>query len=291
VNNCTPDRDTKSKKEFSMSYFKYFLFLLFLSLYLTGCSSADKAVFYPYETYTATEPETISKEELSSLDNSEQNWGQGVQFDEFNRPISCVEFEEKYSDLNAKFLDGDSTEKTITLTFDEGYENGYTGQILDVLKEKEISAIFFVTLPYAKENPELIKRMIDEGHIVGNHTASHPSMPSLTPEEQTEEVFKLHDYIKENFNYEMTLFRYPAGTFSQQSLAVIKNAGYTSMFWSFAYADWDPDKQMEESQALTKLVERLHPGAIYLLHAVSSTNTHILGNFIEQTKQQGYTFS
>ena len=225
------------------------------------------------------------------MDNSEQNWGQGVQFDEYNRPISCVEFEEKYKKLGAKFLNGNENSKTICLTFDEGYENGYTGKILDVLKEHKTSAIFFVTLPYAKENSDLIKRMIDEGHIVANHTASHPNMPSLSNEEQAADIKKLHDYIKKNFNYDTTLFRYPAGVFSEQSLAVVSNEGYKTLFWSFAYADWDPNKQMNESEALSKLVERLHPGAIYLLHAVSSTNANILGDFIEQTRQKGYQFS
>lgn len=269
-----------------MKRFRYLFYLIFLSISFSGCSNLDRSVSSLIQAAS-----TIPESTISSLDNSEQNWGQGVQFDEYNRPISCVEFEEKYKKLGAKFLNGNENSKTICLTFDEGYENGYTGKILDVLKEHKTPAIFFVTLPYAKENPDLIKRMIDEGHIVANHTASHPNMPSLSNEEQVADIKKLHDYIKKNFNYDMTLFRYPAGIFSEQSLAVVSNAGYQSLFWSFAYADWDPNKQMNESEALSKLVERLHPGAIYLLHAVSSTNANILGDFIKQTKQKGYEFS
>lgn len=269
-----------------MKRFKYLFYLIFISISFSGCSNLDRSVSSLIQAASMIPDSTIS-----SLDTSEQNWGQGVQFDDYNRPISCVEFEEKYGKLGAKFLNGDEKSKTICLTFDEGYENGYTGKILDVLKEHKTPAIFFVTLPYAKENPDLIKRMIDEGHIVANHTASHPNMPSLSNEEQVNDIQKLHNYIKENFGYEMSLFRYPAGSFSEQSLAVVNNAGYKSLFWSFAYADWDPNKQMDESKALNKLVERLHPGAIYLLHAVSATNANILGDFIKQTTEKGYQFT
>jgi peptidoglycan-N-acetylmuramic acid deacetylase len=244
-------------------------------------------------TIEATEVAALDKD-YSSLDNTIQNWGQGVQFDDLNRPISAVEFQEKYYKLSADFVKTDAQEtKTIYLTFDEGYENGYTSQILDILKEKKTSAVFFVTLPYAKENPDLIKRMIAEGHVVGNHSSSHPAngMPSLSIKEQQDDIMELHDYIKTNFdNYEMTLFRFPAGKFSEQSLAVVKDLGYRSVFWSFAHADWDPDNQPDETASLQKLVDRLHPGAIYLLHAVSKTDTDILGEFIEQAQSNGYTF-
>ena len=134
--------------------------------------------------------------------------------------------------------------------------------------------------------------MIDEGHIVGNHSVTHPSggLPSQSREQQERELLDLHDYVKENFGYEMSLFRYPAGKFSEQSLAIVQSVGYTSVFWSFAYKDWDPDNQPEETAALAKLKERLHPGAIYLLHAVSSTNTHVLGQFIDDARAAGYEF-
>lgn len=241
----------------------------------------------------ATEAAVFPNTDYSSLDNTIQNWGQGVQFDDLNRPISAVEFQEKYYKLSADFIKADSEDKNIYLTFDEGYENGYTSKILDILKEHQTPAVFFVTLPYAQENPDLIKRMIEEGHVVGNHSSSHPSagMPSLSVQEQQEDIMKLHDYIKTNFdNYEMTLFRFPAGKFSERSLAILKDLGYRSVFWSFAHADWDPDNQPEETASLQKLIDRLHPEAIYLLHAVSKTDTNILGDFIEQAKAIGYNF-
>ena len=231
--------------------------------------------------------------DISALDNTLQGWGQGVQFDDLNRPQGAVTALEKYGKYSADFVRTDDADtKRIYLTFDEGYENGYTSQILDVLKEKNCPAVFFVTMPYVKQQPELIRRMIDEGHIVGNHSVTHPSggLPSQSREQQERELLDLHDYVKENFGYEMSLFRYPAGKFSEQSLAIVQSVGYTSVFWSFAYKDWDPDNQPEETAALAKLKERLHPGAIYLLHAVSSTNTHVLGQFIDDARAAGYEF-
>ena len=231
--------------------------------------------------------------DISALDNTLQGWGQGVQFDSLNRPQGAVTAQGKYGKYSADFIRTDESDaKRIYLTFDEGYENGYTSQILDVLKEKNCPAVFFVTMPYVKQQPELIRRMIDEGHIVGNHSVTHPSggLPSQSREQQERELLDLHDYVKENFGYEMSLFRYPAGKFSEQSLALVQSVGYTSVFWSFAYKDWDPDNQPEETAALAKLKERLHPGAIYLLHAVSSTNTHVLGQFIDDARAAGYEF-
>lgn len=231
--------------------------------------------------------------DIYALDNNAQGWGQGVQFDDKNRPGGAVSAQEKYGKYSADFIrTGEEEAKRMYLTFDEGYENGYTAQILDVLKEKNCPAVFFVTMPYVKQQPELIRRMIDEGHIVGNHSVTHPSagLPSQSKEQQEKELMELHQYVKDNFGYEMSLFRYPAGKFSEQSLAIVQNLDYTSVFWSFAYKDWDPQSQPEETAALAKLKERMHPGAIYLLHAVSKTNTNILGQFIDAARAAGYEF-
>ena len=237
-----------------------------------------------------TDGKTYSGNELLAFDNTIQNWGQGVQFNSQNQPVSSLEFQDKYSSFQADFIG--PQEKVIWLTFDEGYENGYTEKILGILKEKKCPAVFFVTGQYAHENPQLMKQMISDGHAVGNHSWAHPAngMPSLTIEEQISDLDKLHQYVKDNYGYEMTLFRYPAGIFSEQSLAVVQSYGYRSLFWSFAYADWDPDKQPDPAQTLQKLKERLHPGSIYLLHAVSATNADILGDFIDYARKQGYEF-
>lgn len=215
-------------------------------------------------------------------------WGPG-NITNHQRPTDPENLQAAYSSLGASFLLPDS--KQICLTFDEGYENGYTGAILDTLKEKKVQAIFFVTYDFASQNPDLIKRMISEGHIVGNHTYRHYTMDEVTEEAATEEIVYLHQYIQKNYNYQMKYFRFPKGEFSEATLALAKSLGYKSVFWSFAYEDWDTENVMNPQDALKKVTDSTHPGAIYLLHAVSSTNAEILGDAIDNIRQQGYTFT
>ena len=195
----------------------------------------------------------------------------------------------QYKNLGARFILDDK--KSICLTFDEGYENGFTPAILDTLKEKNVKAIFFVTYDFAKDNPKLIKRMIDEVHIVVNHTYLNYTMDEVDTSTAKEEITFLHNFIKKNFNYEMKLFRFPKGEFSQSTLALAKDLGYKSVFWSFAYADWDTQNQSDEKTALNEITKYLHPGEIMLLHAVSKTNASILGNVIDEAQKQGYKFT
>ncbi len=211
-------------------------------------------------------------------------WGLGKDKDSENRPTDAVKAEEKYKELGARFL---PSEGKICLTFDEGYENGYTAAILDTLKQKNVKAIFFVTYDYCRTSPELVRRMIDEGHTVGNHSYTHPSLPDCSDNEIIEEVSVLHDYVAEQFGYEMTLFRFPKGEFSENALNIVKSLGYTSVFWSFAYNDWDTENQPDPSQALQKINDSAHSG-IYLLHAVSETNAQILGDVIENWRAAGF---
>lgn len=232
---------------------------------------------------------TSSSTNLENLDNKKQGWGQGKQVDKAKRPISCTQFQNKYGKYGAVFIK-DNTKK-IYLTFDEGYENGYTAKILDSLKEKKVPAVFFVTHDYAKRNHDLVQRMIDEGHVVGNHSYTHPSMPALNLTRASGEITKMDHYIKENFNYRMTLFRPPMGEFSERTLALAQRLGYKSVFWSFAYVDWNANQQMGVEKAYKKVVSGLHPGAIYLLHAVSKDNAEILGPFIDEAKKEGYAFA
>jgi delta-lactam-biosynthetic de-N-acetylase len=239
-----------------------------------------------------TAPKVSNKiiENVDSLDNTIQDWGQGVEMDEQNRPIEAVRIQEKYQDSSALFIMEGSEE--IFLTFDIGYENGYTDAILDTLKEKEVKAVFFLTGQYIKEQSDRVKRMIAEGHIVGNHTMSHPAdgLPSMSVEQQQQEINDFSKYVKDNYQYEPSLFRYPAGKFSDQSLAVLNNLNYKSVFWSYAYLDYDINNQPDQTESLNKLVERLHPGAIYLLHGESETNAAVLGEFIDQTRAAKYEF-
>ena len=230
--------------------------------------------------------------DLNGLDTTGLDWGQGGDKDQWNRPAGCLQYQEKYGKYNAYFIKDDTERKVIYLTIDEGYEYGCSPRILDTLKEKNVHAVFFVTKPFAEQNPDLVQRMIDDGHEVGNHSVTHPAagLYSQTIEEQTNEVTGLHDYIKNQFGYDMHLFRYPAGKFNEQSLALLNNLNYKTVFWSFAYLDYDVENQPEPAESLQKMIDCLHPGALYLLHAESETNTPVLGDFIDQARAQGYEF-
>ena len=230
--------------------------------------------------------------DLNGLDTACLDWGQGGDLDQWTRPAGCMQYQEKYGKYNAHFISDEPEKKVIYLTLDEGYEYGCSQRILDTLKEKNVHAVFFITKSYAEQNPDLVKRMIAEGHEVGNHSVTHPAdgLPSQDIEKQTSEVTGNHDYVKQNFNYDMHLFRYPAGKFSEQSVALLNNLNYKSVFWSFAYLDYDVENQPDPAESLQKIMSKLHPGAIYLLHAESETNTQILGDFIDQVRAQGYEF-
>lgn len=217
-------------------------------------------------------------------------YGMGVDTDSANRPLGAVSAQAQYGDKGALFI-GEESEKRLWLTFDEGYENGFTPQILDTLRDKDVKAVFFVTYDYCVKNPELIRRMIDEGHTIGNHTWSHPSLAECSPDELYSEISLLHDYVSDNFGYEMYVMRPPMGEFSERVLACAQKLGYTTVLWSFAYPDWDVNAQPEKSAAYEKITSKTHNGAVYLLHAVSETNTEILGDVIDYWKENGYAIT
>lgn len=278
---------------------KRFVLVLLLCVMASGCSDERLEPIYSQEETLVRqdsdelsdtlEPHTgaLAVSELGTLSGSQVTWGPGREVDEYNRPTACVALQEQYGSYDAIFL---NDQEGICLTFDEGYENGYTASILDTLKEEGVSAIFFVTLDYAKKEPELIQRMIDEGHIVGNHTAYHPNMTQVSLEKARENIQVLHDYIQENFDYTMTLFRNPEGAFSEQVLALTQEMDYRTVLWSFAYNDWNVKQQPDPDTALKKATAALHPGAVYLLHAVSATNDRILASWIQNAKEAGYEF-
>lgn len=242
----------------------------------------EKVKFYNYKVDLP-----LSFDAVSSLSSVKNGYGQGNNTDADNRPVTAVNLQEKYKNLGALFI-GEKSDK-IYLTFDEGYENGYTSKILDVLKDKNCTAVFFVTMDYVKKNPELIRRMIDEGHVVGNHSANHYSMPTLSDADCANEIINLHKYVRENFGYEMYLFRPPMGEYSEKSLAIADMLGYKTMLWSFAYRDWLTDDQPDVTYAKNLVTKKIHGGGIFLLHAVSETNTKILGDVIDDFRYHGYT--
>lgn len=216
-------------------------------------------------------------------------YGQGYETDSDNRPVGATQAQEKYGSYGGRFIFG-KDDKTICLTFDEGYENGCTGKILDILKEKKVTATFYVTLDYVKSSPELVRRMINEGHEVGNHSCTHPSLPDISDDMVFEEIHGLETYISDNFGgYKTVTMRPPRGEFSVRTLRIAKNMGYDTVLWSFAYNDWNTDAQPDRDTAYRRITSATHNGAVYLLHAVSETNTAILPDVIDYWLDNGYT--
>lgn len=249
---------------------RHFLFLTFvLCITLCGCKSYS------------------SVSQGDGYDNEKIGWGlKKVENSQPEVPSSWREMLKKY---NSYYL-GNTTKKEMFLTFDEGYENGYTAQILDVLKKTGTTAAFFVTGPFVDSQPELVKRMVNEGHIVGNHTVNHPSMPDISDEEIKNELTKLDEKFESLTNSHLTFLRPPRGEFSERTLAISSDLGYKSVFWSIAYADWDVKNQKGTDYAVKQVTSQFHNGAIILLHAVSPDNANALEEIINTAKNQGYTF-
>ncbi len=183
---------------------------------------------------------------------------------------------------------GSKDSKNVYLTFDMGYEAGYTAKILDTLKANKVPACFFITAHYLNTQPDLVQRMIDEGHIVGNHTVNHKSLPALSDEEVKEEIQKLHTAVFEKTGYEMKYIRPPKGEYSQRVLDLSKKMGYTTVMWSLAYDDWEENKQGREEYGKKKILDNIHPGAVILLHATSKDNSNILDECIKEIKKMKY---
>ena len=214
-------------------------------------------------------------------------YGQGVQVNQENIPLGALEFDAQYAKYDAYATTPDRNR--IIITFDQGYENGYTAQILDTLKEKHVTAVFFLTGDYAKKETELVSRMIAEGHMLGNHGMTHASLPLLDEKSAREEIMSLHDYVNEKYHYTMQYFRCPCGEYSEPALKLVQSCGYRTVFWSGAHVDWLTDKQPDPAQSLEKLTASAHGGEILLLHSVSSTNAGILGELIDRLREKGYT--
>lgn len=186
----------------------------------------------------------------------------------------------------------DTEEKVIYLTFDAGYENSNVAKILDVMKEEGVVGSFFILGNLIERNPELVLRMVNEGHIVCNHTLNHKNLVGKSEEAFKSEVLGLENKYRELTGKEISkFFRPPEGTFDKEMLIRAQNLGYRTVFWSFAYADWDNDKQMSEDAALKKILENIHNGEIMLLHPTSATNAKIMKQLIQTLKEQGYTFA
>lgn len=227
--------------------------------------------------------------EIGALDATKVTQFTGGDRDSKNRPSAPLMMQKKYGELGAVFINPVSDK--IYLTFDEGYENGYTTRILDTLNEKNVKAVFFVTYPYVKSEPALVHRMIEEGHVVGSHSTAHKIFPEMELEAAAKDLLFLHEFVKANFGYEMWLFRPPEGAFSEQTLALAGSIGYKTVMWSFAYKDYDTADQPLTLEATDRIVSQAHAGEVCLLHAVSKTNAEILGDVIDQIRAKGLDFA
>jgi len=277
----------------------FILIGIFLCFSIVSCGIAKKGITKAERNEALQKPLEKPKEKVSNtvnktvytntenLDNTLYGWGVRVLPNHQTPEITpkAMELIKKY---DAIFV-GDTTKKVVYLTFDEGYEAGYTPKILDILKENNVKAAFFVTGPYVKEHADLVKRMVEEGHIVGNHTVNHSSLPTLSDEKVKEEITKLGDMFKELTGKKMKYFRPPKGEYSERTLYLTKSLGYRTVFWSLAMADWQPLPGGPE-ESYNTVIRRLHPGAVILLHAVSKDNVIALDRIIKSVKAEGYEF-
>ena len=248
--------------------------VLFLVMYALGALTAKKA-------------ESVGVSAL--LHEKSENWGLG--FGTEGKPPTGNASAEELKKYNAYFI-GDTTQNTIYLTFDCGYENGNTPTILDALQKHQAPATFFVVGNFLSDQPDLVKRMAAEGHIVGNHTWSHPDMSKISTQEAfSEELNRVSTLYQETTGQEMVKFyRPPQGKYSTKNLEMAKQLGYHTFFWSLAYVDWNVDAQPTKEEAFEKLLGRIHPGAIVLLHSTSKTNGEILDELLTKWEEMGYTF-
>ena len=232
---------------------------------------------------------TLSPTKETSASVQSASWGLSFQ-EEGKRPAGNATIDD-LKQYNAYYA-SDTDEKILYLTFDAGYENGNTPAILEALKKHQAPAVFFAVGNFIKDNPDLIKRMITEGHIVGNHTMTHPDMSQISSMESFQKELEGVEELYTSVTGEpMTKFyRQPRGVYSTENLSMAKELGYSTFFWSLAYVDWIQEQQPSKEEAFQKLIPRIHPGAIVLLHNTSSTNAAILDELLTRWEEMGYQF-
>jgi len=235
------------------------------------------------------QPKVLDVSKLYGLSTNKIGWG--IQLQGKNKvpeiPQKTVSLFKKY---NAHYV-GDTAKKKVYFVFSASYEGGYTPKILDYLKENDVKAVFFLVGTYIKENPQLVKRMIAEGHEIGNHSMTHPSLPVVSDERLKNEIVGLDNYFYENFGKEIKYFMPPSGEYSEKVLAAAKEMDYTSIFWSFAYLDYEEGNQKGAQYAYNKVMSNLHNGAIIFLHTVSKDNANALDSILKDIKREGFIIS
>lgn len=265
------------------------ILILFLLSYLGGQFAAS--LFSPAVPSPSSGIRSSDKDLPASsvIETAAENWG--LSFQEEGKPPTANATFDELAQYDAFYAE-DTDEKVLYLSFDCGYENGNTAPILDALKKHKAPAAFFVVGSFVSSDPELVKRMHEEGHIVGNHTCHHPDMSQISTKEAFEkELGDVEKLYKEITGEEMTrYYRPPQGKYSTDNLQMAKDMGYHTFFWSLAYVDWYQDDQPSHEEAFDKLLGRIHPGAVVLLHSTSSTNAEILDELLEKWEDMGYTF-
>ncbi len=280
---------------------KIISFFLMIAFLISGGEVSDNSTHQSFQDEYQTQEENIEEKEeqeekshtlykdFSGVENKGSGWGFVKK--KGQEPEIYRSTQELFCKYNTYYIDP-KREKKIYLTFDEGYENGYTAVILDVLKEENVTAAFFITAPYLEKETDLVDRMVSEGHIVGNHTVNHPNLHKLvTPQKMADELAGLNSAFYKKYGKNMEYMRPPEGEYSPRVLAVADSLGYKTIFWSFAYKDWDTKSQKGTEYAFSQVTPYLHDGAILLLHAVSSDNAGALRDIIRYAQEQGYTFA
>lgn len=261
---------------------KIILTFLCASMLLAGCGRTEDSM-----------TENVQQVNSFEVGPYEQMSGEAVGWGFVRKKGEAPEIPAKQKEMLAKYdayyIDEEAP-KTLYLTFDEGYENGYTSKILDVLEKTGTPAAFFVTGPYLENQQELVQRMVDNGHIVGNHTVNHPNLPNQSVETVKKELDDLNEVCESMYGVSMKYMRPPEGSYSEKVLAVARDMGYKTILWSFAYKDWDINMQQGAEHAFSQVTPYLHDGAILLLHAVSSDNASALEDIINYAKNEGYVF-
>ncbi len=267
----------------------YRLIFLFVIAFALGSLVGKFSSHFIPGSQSEQDPSKDSRPSSASLSAQSESWGLGFSEDG-KRPTGNASVEE-LKNYNAWYAN-DTDEKKIYLTFDAGYENGNMPDILNALQKHQVHATFFVVGTLIREKPELIREIAEAGHTVGNHTMTHPDMSGISTKEaflkQLEDVEALY---KQATGKEMTKFyRPPQGIYSTENLKMAKELGYHTFFWSLAYVDWYQDDQPTKEEAFQKLLGRIHPGAIVLLHSTSSTNAEILDELLTKWEEMGYRF-
>lgn len=247
------------------------------------------SVLYPTNRVHLLKPLTVQAAETdySRYSNTKKSWFFRRNAD--HQPSEGAVTAKTLATYHAFYYDNKTREKVIYLTFDCGYENGYTGKLLDTLKKHDVKAVFFVTKHFVRSQPELCKRMKEEGHLVGNHTMNHPSLPDKSVSQIQSEIRGLEQIFKEETGYQLDkFFRPPMGEYSDRVLKIASDMGYTTVFWSMAYGDYDPEKQPGKQYVIDHFKKYYHMGAIPLMHNISKSNAEALDEVLRFLKKQGY---